>query len=337
MSAQNGPAETSEHLILLGKYLRGSAGGDGHAGSQSKLQVLLAAILRYGLYPDQPGLMRFAEDLRQLAGQLESGQAPSSTGSVIEATAGLLGEHRKVKDELDRKQLDEIHQMVVMFHRSVAALTQGSHRSVERLSTLEKDLRQASGLGDLAALRGRLGSVLDFVRREREEERSRSSQVVEMLEQDFRLAQTTLMECGVGMPGRDQAIATLQRVWRDDSVGAMVRLDQAKQVCERHGNETAQRLVLALLDAISRQILLPYSAFLWNSDALLLLAERTGDRDQARRCIRQKSATIPAAFMIEVASRKTLFRCPHRWFVLGSDEEADPDRAVARFEVFLQS
>ena len=334
MSELHGKTEGSEDLILLGKYLRDFAAGDQPDSSQAQLRTLLTAILRYGLYPEQPGLMRFAEDLKRLAGQLE-GQA--ATGTVIEATAGLLGEHRKAKDELDQKQIDEIQEMVVMFHRSVAALTQGSHRSVARLSTLEKDLRHASGLSDLAALRGRLSSVLDFVQREREEERTRSSQVVEMLEQDFRLAQAALMECGVGMPGREQALATLKRVWREDSVGAMVRLDQAKQVAERHGNETAQRLVLALLSAIAHEIPLPYSAFLWNSDAVLLLLERSADRDKTRRFIRQKAGQIPAAFMIEVASRKTLFRCPHRWFVLGSDEEPDQARAVARFDVFLQS
>lgn len=337
MSERNGTVDTSEDLILLGKYLRdlGAAGGPG--GIPAKLQVLLDAILRYSLYPEQPGLMRFAEDLKRLAGQLDRQADPAAAGSVIEATAGLLGEHRKAKDELDQKQLDEIHEMVAMFHRSVAALTQGSHRSVDRLSMLEKDLRHASGLSDLVALRGRLNSVLDFVRREREEERTRSSQVVEMLEQDFRLAQSTLLECGVGIPGREQAIATLKRVWRDDSVGAMVRLDQARQVAERHGNETAQRLVLALLSEIARQIHLPYSTFLWRSDTVLLLLERNANRDQVRRCIRQQAAQIPAAFMIEVASRKTLFRCPHRWFVLGSDEEPDDARALARFEVFLQS
>jgi hypothetical protein len=334
MSELHGKTEGSEDLILLGKYLRDFAAGDQPDSSQAQLRTLLTAILHYGLYPEQPGLMRFAEDLKRLAGQLE-GQA--ATGTVIEATAGLLGEHRKAKDELDQKQIDEIQEMVVMFHRSVAALTQGSHRSVARLSTLEKDLRHASGLSDLAALRGRLSSVLDFVQREREEERTRSSQVVEMLEQDFRLAQAALMECGVGMPGREQALATLKRVWREDSVGAMVRLDQAKQVAERHGNETAQRLVLALLSAIAHEIPLPYSAFLWNSDAVLLLLERSADRDKTRRFIRQKAGQIPAAFMIEVASRKTLFRCPHRWFVLGSDEEPDQARAVARFDVFLQS
>jgi hypothetical protein len=337
MSELHGKADRSEDLILLGRYLRESAAGDQPGSPQTQLRTLLSAILRYGLYPEQPGLLRFAEDLKQLAGRLEREQAPAETGTVLEATAGLLGEHRKAKDELDQKQIDEIQEMVVMFHRSVAALTQGSHRSVARLSTLEKDLRHASGLSDLAALRGRLSNVLDFVQREREEERTRSSQVVEMLEQDFRLAQSALMECGIGMPGRDQAIATLKRVWKDDSVGAMVRLDQARQVAERHGNETAQRLVLALLSAIAHEIPLPYSAFVWNPDAVLLLVERSADRDKTRRFIRQKAVQIPAAFMIEVASRKTLFRCPHRWFVLGSDEETDLERAVARFEVFLQS
>jgi len=65
--------------------------------------------------------------------------------------------------------------------------------------------------------------------------------------------------------------------------------------------------------------------------------ERTGDRDQARRLVRQKAALIPAAFMIEVSARKTLFRCPQNWFVLGSDQEESEAAAISRFEVFLRS
>jgi hypothetical protein len=337
MSERNGKAEKPGELVLIGDYLRDLAeaapGGDG----PRILPALLDAIVRYALYPEQPGLARFAEDLRRLAGQLEGQPPPASAGSVIEATIGLLGAHRRAKDELDEKQVHEIQAMVVMFQRSVAALTQGSHRSVDRLLTLEKDLRQASGLSDLVALRGRLGNVLEFVRKEREEERSRSTQVIEVLQQDFRQAQSALMECGVGMPGREQAIATLKRVWREGSVGAMLRLDQMAQVSERHGNETAQSLLLALLEAISHQIPLPYSTFRWSPSAVLLLLERTGDRDQARRLVRQKAALIPAAFMIEVSARKTLFRCPHNWFVLGSDQEESEAAAISRFEVFLRS
>jgi|GEM_PF-3373460 len=337
MSEPFGKAGTTDDLILLGKYLRGGLASGGQRSPREQLQALLDAILHYGLYPEQPGLTGYAEDLKRLAGQLDERAEEGTADEVIAATTGLLGEHRKAKDKIDQKQLDEIQAMVVMFHRSVAALTQGSHRSVARLSTLEKDLRHATGLSDLAALRGRLSNVLDFVQREREEERTRSSQVVGELEQDFRLAQATLLECGIGMPGREQAVATLRRVWREDSLGAMVRLDQVGQVAERHGNETAQRLVLAFLDAVAREIALPCSTFQWGSDALFLLLERNADRDKARRLIRQKAAQIPAAFMVDVAARKTLFRCPHRWLVLGSDEEPDPDKAVARFQTFLQS
>ena len=336
MSERNGKAERPGDLVLIGDYLRDIAEAAPAGGGARVLQALLGAITRYALYPEQPGLTRFAEDLKRLAGQLEGQPPPASAGSVIEATVGLLGEHRKAKDELDQKQLHEIQAMVVMFQRSVAELTQGSHRSVDRLLTLEKDLRQASALSDLVALRGRLSNVLDFVRQEREEERFRSTQVVEMLETDFRSSQSALLACGVGMPGREQAVATLKRVWREDSVGAMVRLDQMAQVSERHGTETAQRLLVAMLEAISHQIPLPYSTFLWSPSAVLLLLERTGDRDQARRLIRQKAAQIPAAFMLEVAARKTLFRCPHNWFVLGSDEEGSETAAVNRFEVFLR-
>jgi len=224
-----------------------------------------------------------------------------------------------------------------MFHRSVAALTQGSHRNVDRLWTLEKDLRQTSGLSDLVALRGRLNKMLDFLSREREEERSHSTQVVEMLEKDFRLTQSSLLECGVGLPGREQAIATLKRVWREDSVAVMVRLDQMAQVCERHGTETAQILLLALLKAVSKQITLPYSTFLWGSSAVLLLLERTANQAEARSHIRQRAALIPNAFMVEVATRKILFRCPHDWLILGSDQDSDEMAAIARFDVFLRS
>lgn len=336
MSEQHGKADSSGNLVLIGKYLRDSATAD-QPNCTAKLRVLLEAILLYGLYPEQPGLSRFAEDLRRMALQVENQSPSGDAGSVIEATAVLLGQHRKIKDELDQKQVDEIHEMVVMFHRAVAALSQGSHRSVDRLSTLEKDLRSASGLNDLMALRGRLNSVLDYLRREREEERAHSTGVVERLEQEFQAVQTTLLECGVGMPGREQAVAALKRAWPDNSVGAIVRLDQAQQVAERHGDETSQRLILSLLGATSRQIPVAYSAFLWSADALLLLFERTANCAQVRKLIHQKLALIPAAFTVEVASRKTLFRFPHKWLILGSDEEPDEAKALARFELFPRS
>lgn len=337
MNERKRKTEKSGDLVLIGDYLRNTAEPVPVGGGVRWPQVLLDAIGRYALYPGQPGLMRFADDLKHLTGQLDDQSTSSSTGTVAEATVSLLGEHRKAKDELDQKQLDEIQQLVVLFNRSLAALTQGSHRSVSRLLTLETDLRLASGLSDLAALRVRLASVMDFVRREREEVRSRSNQVLEMLRKDFRQTQSSLLECGVGIPGREQAITTLRRVWRDDSVGVIVRLDQMALVSERHGVEAAQRLLLAVMAAISDQIGLPHSTFHWGSSALFLLLERTGDREQARSLIRQKAALVPAAYTVEVAARKTLFRCPHNWFVLGSDEEGNESAAIARFESFLRS
>ena len=336
MSEQHGKTGSFGDLVLIGKYLRTPATAE-QPNCAANLQLLLDAILRWGLYPEQPGLKPFADDLRQVTRQFESNPTSGEAGAVIEATAALLGQHRKVKDDLDKKQLDEIHEMVVMFHRSVAALSQGSHRSVDRLSTLERDLRGATGLSDLMALRGRLNSVLDYVRKEREEERAQSTKVTQMLEQEFQAVQTTLLECGVGMPGREQAIAALKRAWMDHAVGALVRLDQTRQIAERHGEETTQRLMLSLLGAVSRQIPVAFAAFQWRSDALLLLFERTEDCKKLRKLIQEKITMIPVAFMVEVASRKTLFRCPHKWLMVGSDEEPDEAKALARFELFLRA
>jgi hypothetical protein len=334
MHTQHGVEGLSTKLVLLGKYLRDPGN---RAADSLGLAALLNAILEYALYTEQPGLKHFGDDLKALAGHLEDRTSAEQTEPVVRATAGLLAEHRKAKDELDRKEVQEIHEMLVMFNRSMAALTEGSKRSVERLTAIETDLNQASGLNDLAALRGRMGSVLEFVQRERESERARTLQVVEMLESDFRRVQSTLLECGVGMPGREQAIAALKRTWNEQAVAAMVRLDQMAQVSERHGSETAQRMIAALLDSISKRLGLPCATFAWRRDALFLLAEHTVNQEQARRQIRQRAAEIPAAYLIEAASRKTLFRCPHRWFVLGSDEERDYARAIARFEQFLEA
>jgi plasmid stabilization system protein ParE len=356
MSSKERPATQSRDLVLIGDYLRAALrpassrpeaaleGPDRRGGVDRRSKgappvnsglLLLQAVVAHCTYPQLPELKPFIDELEQLRQGWEQSAGSPGLEEVDEA-GEVLRRQREAWDEQDARHAEEIHEIVVMFHRAVAALTQGSRRNLSRLGTLERDLDQASKIGDLAALRGRLGNVLEFIRAEREEEKAQAASVVEKLQKEFQAIDVVAPESG-GLSGKDLAVATLRRSWGDGMMAAVVHLEQVHNVTERHGQETAQRLVNEILAQVASRVDLPYTVYTWDLDSILLVFEGVSDSEQVRRLIRQQLVTIPGTFILDVASRKTLFRFPHRWLVLSQADEPTAERAVTQLEAFLRS
>jgi hypothetical protein len=351
MSAKDDQMVQSGDLVLIGEYLRApnrppkgklEADSGPERWRHRKAQpgdgslFLLQAVLRYCTYPQIAELKECVDGLDRLRQDWEKSSKPPAPDQLDQADE-LLRQQRELKDSHDSKQFEEIQDIVVMFHRAVAALSQGSRRNLGRLGTLERDVDQASRLGDLSALRGRLGTMLEFIRTEKEEEKAQSQNIVEKLQKDFQTIEVTSPDSGSGLAGRDLALATLRRGWGPSVMVAVVYLDQVRSVSERHGPETAQRLVGEILGQVANRVDVPYTAYTWDMNSVLLIFDGVSDDAQVRRLVRQQLVTIPGTFILDVASRKTLFRFPHRWMVLSHADEPNTEKAVAMLEGFLES
>lgn len=342
----------SRDLVLIGDYLHamlrpaskdpGPADDEG-AGERPDAPPsangglrLLQAIVEHCIYPQVTELKPFADELERRRQAWERDVVAPSEEQLSTVTE-LLHQQRTTRNLLEAKRTEEIHDIVVMFHRAVAALTQGSRRNLSRLGTLEQNLDQASRLGDLTSVRARLGSVLEFIRAEQEEEKAQAASVVEKLQKEFQAIEVPGAESATGLSGKDLAVATLRRNWSAGMMAAVVHLDQIRNVAERHGQETAQRLISEILAQVAGRVDVPYTVYTWDLSSVLLVFEGVSDSGQVRGLIRQRLVTIPGTFVLDVASRKTLFRFPHRWLVLSQAEEPVADKAVATLEAFLAS
>jgi hypothetical protein len=352
MSAKDRQVTQSRDLVLIGDYLHAmlhpasedsgpaddEGAGERREGTPSANGGLrmLQAVVDHCTYPQTAELKPFADELERLR-QAWQRSVPAPSAAELEAVDALLRQQRETRDQLESKHTEEIHDIVVMFHRAVAALTQGSRRNLGRLGTLEQNLDQASRLGDLTSVRARLGNVLEFIRAEQEEEKAQAASVVEKLQKEFQAIEVPGAEGATGLSGKDLAVATLRRNWGPGMMAAVVHLDQIRSVAERHGLETAQRLISEILAQVAGRVDVPYTVYTWDLSSVLLVFEGVSDSGQVRGLIRQRLVTIPGTFVLDVASRKTLFRFPHRWLVLSQAEEPVADRAVATLEAFLAS
>ena len=332
MSTEDRPISRTH--VLIGDYLRGEWQGQSGQAQPDAARILLSAIVTHSLYGEQLALAEFSNSLRQLAERVNAETRPVPP-PVATVAAELLGQYDEARRELEKRQAAEIHSIVLMFHRSLAGLTSGGERWTGRMQLLERDLRHASRLGDLAALQGRLRDVLEFIRKEREAEAGQTTGLVQGLRADFGSWQRSMAESGVGLPGRECALAQLRRVWTDNAAVALIRIDQLRPLVERHGNETAQRLIALLLNDTARSVEMPYLACLWAQTGILLIFDQLAGREQARDRVRAAIASIPVDFSLDVASRKTFFRLPHRWLVLGADEAPDLNAAIEQLDSFL--
>ena len=320
-------------MISIRKYLNGSrAGADGDAGQSDPLVVLagrlLAGIEQHGINGDYPEGVRF----QQQVAALQKGLAGVSSAGDIEALGDkavqLLERHRQWWREMQREQASEVQNMMAMLNRTVAVLSSGSNRSVDRLRRIEREIQKVAAIDDLLALKAHLSDCLSYVQQETAREREEVAHTLASMEAEIEKARESASLARTGFPGRNQAEQALAEAvgQKPSTLALLCVLDRFDSFHVRFGPAAADQFVTLFVEDLAHRLPAPKRLFRWSVASLVALLDPNPAGD-LRVQVRHAMEALPLERKLEMGNRVAVIAQPVRWSIIDLGQ-ADSAAAV---------
>lgn len=335
-----------ELMILLRKYLYGGetaapTESTAEAGICSALAQLAAALLsglgEQMMRERHSALSVFGLEAQKLRERLEASNSPEAIRSISGESGSLLEEFRLAREQMEQHEATEVQKMVTMLNQTVAVLSSGSERSLLRLRQIEGDLRQASALGDIVALKARLTDCLQYVREQRAQEREDAARSLERMERDVQRLQEGVALARGGIGRRAEAERDVaEAVAKLDAVFAVFVLERCPLIKVRFSPVVAERFVSLFAQDLSEHLPGPKKLYRWNDFTVLVsvpgskpLATRTAE-------LRERLSAMPNERQVDVGQRVAVFSNAHRWTLVRPAESGSPAAAILLIDQFAQ-
>ncbi len=250
-----------------------------------------------------------------LRDRLENASSAAEIDALRAELPRLLADLRREKREQERRQTTEVQKMVQMLQQTIEALTRGNQRSVERLRIIESDVRAASQISEIVALKERLRSCVEQIRGSAEAEQQEFASAKARLEQDLLSVQESISLARGGVPGRADAERRL-REEGESAVVLVISLDRYPAIKSRYGAPAGERYFSAFLDEVTARLPSPKKVFRWNERTLLVEAAAEAFSGAIEVDIRNRLSGIPPTAQVDVGGRLALLDNLHRWVMV---------------------
>src|ERR1039458_1050225 len=128
--------------------------------------VLVSEIGAESLSETDPAFEPFSASIGDIQQRLEAAESPDEIQALSVEIPQVLQGFRRAKQEVDHRQTEEVQKIVAMLQQTIEALSRGNDRSMTRLRRIESQIRSASQISEIVALRERLRSCVDQIRDE---------------------------------------------------------------------------------------------------------------------------------------------------------------------------
>ncbi len=302
-----------------------SADAGANQGFQASLAQLAAVLVsEIGAEAgDAPGevMEPFSASMRDIQQRLDTAESPGEIESLSAEIPSVLQELRSAKRKLGQQQTEEVQKMMAMLQQTIEALSHGNDRSVSRLRRIETQVRSASQMSEIVALRERLRSCVDQIREEAAAEQIEFARTKSELERDFLLIQESAALARGGIPGRAQAE---QRIAEAPATGAMVLvlLERLPAIKARYGTGVSERYFSGFVSQLSGRLPSPKKVFRWNEQTLLV--ELPGDASAAGEVgLRSQLGDISRTVRMDVGGRVAVLENAYRWCLTAGGASGD--------------
>jgi len=333
-------------MITLRKYLYGestAASGDADPArafcrALAQLTTALLDGLDQQVFNEPHSAFRpFAAETRKLRERVEGEALPDDISKTVDDAAALLKQFREVRDQVQRSEASEVQKMVAMLNETIGVLSSGSERSVTRLKQVENDLKHASALSDIVALKTRLNLCMACVREERAKEQQETGRRVSELGSGIRRVQEGFALARTGMATRTEAEKSIaEALTNAESAMAVIVLDLIPTIKLRFNHITAERFVSAFAQDLSQLLPSPNRLFRWDDQSLVvelgnsqLFARRVGE-------VRERLRQMPRERQLDLGQRSAMFSNAHRWTLIRPSEAQTAPAAISRIDQFVQ-
>ena len=322
-------------MISIRKYLNGSSKGAPDERWEPLFDLasrLLAGIEAHGINHDYPEGVKFQEQVRALHAALDQDPAPENFESVGAEVGRILEKHERWWREMQREQASEVQNMMAMLNRTVAVLSSGSNRSVDRLRRIEREIQKVAAIDDLVALKARLSDCLSYVQQETAREREEVAHTLAAMEAEIEKARESASLARTGFPGRNQAEQALaEAVGRSPrGLALLCVLDRFDSFHVRFGPAAADQFVTLFVrrpGAAPARAQAPVPVERGVAGGAARSQSPPGD---LRVQMRHAMQTLPLERKLETGDRVAVIAQPVRWTVLDVGELPSAEVVLAQ-------
>jgi len=333
-------------MITLRKYLYGEAApasGDAAAAHEfcdallKLTNALLEGLDQHVFSEPHSAFQPFGTEVRRLRELLEGEVEPNDIRTAADEALALLKEFRQVRDQVQHSEASEVQKMVAMLNETIVVLASGSERSQARLKQLESDLKNASALSDIVALRARVNACMVCVREERTKGQQETAKQISNMESGARRAQEGFALARTGISTRTEAEKSIaEAVSNTEAAMAIIVLDLIPTIKSRFNQITAERFVSAFAQDVSERLPSPNRLFRWSEQSLVV--ELGNSKLLARRMneVRDRLQQMPRERQLDLGNRSAMFSNAHRWTLIRPCEAQTAPAAISRIDQFVQ-
>lgn len=328
-------------FVSLRKYLYGPSTPHPESTPEPCLALLnlsrrlLQAIDTNLLLEPNAGLHQLKSRIRKTGEDLAENSRPCEIRSAGEEIGKDLSAYRVKLEEVRRAQSSELNHMLASLHQTIAVLSGGNQRTVQRLQKIGQDLERAAAIEDIVALKSRLADCLQYVRDETAREKNEAARNLALMRETLAKARESIDFFRSGVPGRADAEQALRNPPGDifSSFAAVFVLDRYHAIASRFGAETAEAALEAFMQDLRDKIAGPKRMFRWNDRSLVLLLERPCPKPELAADIR-KVNWAALEKNVEVGNRVAVLSLSNHWAVFSLNELPDREALIAQIDQF---
>jgi GGDEF domain-containing protein len=326
-------------MISIKRFLD-SAKNDAASALVRTGMLLLEAIAVHAVNYDPAACAAFGVTIRRLRRNIEE----SSDGDRVLVLCGevihTLEQYNRGVETGIRTQSADFQEMLRMLARTVVEVSSAGATAAANLNQIERQLDNASRMGDLRQLKTQLGEALKALAEESMRQRDRAERISHGLKTHLDSA----MQSGqrqfdpvTGLPGVEEATESLASQMSSPNPGyaALFRVERLELINSRFGFGAGDRVLVILSQHVAQQLSSTDRLYRWRGPALLALLQRSARAQDVRLEVTRISSTR-LEHVIEIRNRSVLLPISSTSLTLRLAESASAGDAVETLNSFSE-
>jgi hypothetical protein len=241
---------------------------------------LLESINRNVLVGD--GFAALRKQVDEVKDSLLQAESIEQITQAEPAISAVLAKYRADTQQAAVAQAIEVQHIFAMLNHALIVVSEGSDRSVTRLSEIQLSLQQTSKIRDIVALKTALADTVNFVEKEAAESRKVVTEELARLQIEVGKAREYIGSSRTKLAGRTEAVArigeALPILTEGHALYALAYVcGRLSGITQRYGAEVTEELVFRVIRERLEPVARAASLFRWTSSGLVAVFERQRD------------------------------------------------------------
>ena len=241
---------------------------------------LLDSISRYVLIGDS--FAPLSKELEQVKDSLLQGDSADRISEAESAVSRILAKYNGDTQQAALVQTMEVQHIFATLNQALIALSEGSGRSVSRLSQVQNALQHTSKMRDIVEMKAVLADTVEFVKKEAAESKKLVTEELERLQTDVGKAREYIANNGSELPGRSEAIEAIGEALRGSVDGCSLYIlafvcARLAAITQRYGSEVTEELVFRVIRERLQPVARTAVVYRWTKSGLVAIFPRQCD------------------------------------------------------------